>query len=64
MQNVNPPDGLGDADLAQVDLGRLQVLMPQNDLGYDLQGYPVPACICGRMPAQVMGRYFDIHLLP
>ena len=64
MQNVHPPDGLSVADLAQIDLGRLQILMPQNDLVYDLQGDSIPAGIRGRMSAQVVRRYFDIHLLP
>ena len=58
MQNVHPSYGFGVADLAQVDLDRLQVLMPQNDFGYDLQWYPIAACIGGRMPTQVMGKYF------
>ncbi len=41
MKNVHPPDGLSVADLAQIDLGRIQVLMPQNDFGDDLQRHSV-----------------------
>ncbi len=62
MQNIHPPDGLSIADLAQIDLGRLQVLVSQNDLGNNLQRHPISAGIRGGMPAEIMGRYFDIQL--
>ena len=47
MQDVHPPDGLSIADLAQIDLGRLKVLMSQNDLGDYLQWYSVSAGVRG-----------------
>ena len=47
MQDVHPPDRLGIADLPQVDLRSLQVLMTEDDLGDDLQRDPVPAGIGG-----------------
>jgi hypothetical protein len=42
MKNVHPSNGLSVADLAQINLSGLQVLMPQYDLGDDLQRDTVP----------------------
>ena len=46
MKNVHPPDGLSVADLSQIDLGGLQVLMSQKDFGDDLQWNTISASIC------------------
>jgi hypothetical protein len=45
VQNIHPPDGFGVADLPQVDLGCLQILMPQDHLGDNLQRYSISAGI-------------------
>jgi hypothetical protein len=64
MKNVHPPDGFSIADPAQIDLGCLQVLMPQNDFGYDLQWNVISAGIGRGMPTQIVRRYVDIQLFP
>jgi hypothetical protein len=38
MQDIHPPDCLRIADLAEIDLGGLQVLMPQDYFRYYFQG--------------------------
>jgi hypothetical protein len=43
VNDIQPADSLRLADLAQIGLGGLKVLMPQNHLGHDLQRDPVSA---------------------
>ena len=62
VQLIHPSDGLIITNFPQIDLCRLQILMPQNNLGDYLQRYAIPACICCRVPAQIVGSYFDIEL--
>ena len=40
-------EGLGIVDLAEIDLGSLQILVPQNNFGYDFQRHTVSAGIVG-----------------
>jgi len=47
MKNVHPPDGFSITDLAQIDLSGLQVLMPQNNFGDNLQRHSISAGVCG-----------------
>jgi len=55
MQDIHPPDCLGIVDLAEVDLGGLQILVPQNYFRHDLQGHAVSAGIGSRISSKVMG---------
>jgi hypothetical protein len=64
MKNVHPPDGFSIADPAQIDLGCLQVLMSQNDFGYDLRWNVISAGIDRGMSTQIVRRYVDIQLFP
>jgi len=43
VKDVHPANSFGFADLSQMDLGRLQILMSQDDLGNDLERHPVAA---------------------
>jgi hypothetical protein len=36
MKDVHPSDGLGTVDLAEINLGSLQILVPQDNFRYDL----------------------------
>lgn len=48
MKYAHPPYRFMFADLAQVDLGGFEILVSEDDLGNDLQRYPVSAAIgCG-----------------
>jgi len=47
MQDVHPSDCLGIVDFAEIDLGSLQILVPQDDFRYDFQGHTVSAGIGG-----------------
>jgi hypothetical protein len=47
MQDIRPPYGFI-ADLSQIYLGCLQILMSQDNLGDNLQWNPVSAGICCR----------------
>jgi hypothetical protein len=63
MQDVHPSDCLGIVDLAEIDLGSLQILVPQNNFRYDFQGHTVSAGVSGRVSPEIMGRNTDIHFL-
>lgn len=63
MQGVHPPDCLCIADLSQIHLGGLQVLMPENHFRDDFQGDTVSASIRCRVPSQVVGRDFNAEFL-
>lgn len=54
MQYVHPSDCLGVVDLAEIDLGSLQVLVPQDHFGYDFQGNAISAGIDGRVSPEIM----------
>jgi hypothetical protein len=49
MQDVHPSDCLGIVDLAEIDLGGLQILVPQDNFRYDFQRHTVSAGISGRI---------------
>jgi len=63
MQDVHPSNCLGVVDLAEIDLGSLQILVPQDDFRYDFQGHTISAGIGGRVSPEIMGRNTDIHFL-
>jgi hypothetical protein len=63
MQDVHPPDCLGIVDFAEIDLGGLQILVPQDNFRYDFQGHTVSAGIGGRLSPKIMRRNTDIHFL-
>jgi hypothetical protein len=52
---VHPPDRLRIADLPEIDLGGLQVLVPQDYFRYYFQGDTVSAGIRGRISTEIMG---------
>lgn len=45
VNDVHPPDGFHLTHPAQIGLGGLQILVPEDHLGHDFQGNPVPAGI-------------------
>ena len=47
VEHIHPAQGFGLADPAQVHLGRLEVLMPEDYFGDDLKGDSIPACVGG-----------------
>jgi hypothetical protein len=55
VDDVHPPDGFRLTHPAQIGLGGLQILVPQNHFRDDLQGDPIPTGISGRMPPEVVG---------
>jgi hypothetical protein len=61
MQDVHPSDCLGVVYLAEIDLGGLQILVPQNNFRYDFQGHTVSAGVGCRVSPEIMRRNTDIH---
>lgn len=47
MQDVHPSDCLGIVNLSEIDLGGLQILVPQNNFRYDFQGNTISAGVGG-----------------
>jgi hypothetical protein len=47
MQDAHPSNCLGVIDLTEIDLGRLQILVPQDNFRYDFQGHSVSTGIDG-----------------
>jgi hypothetical protein len=64
MQDVHPSDCLGVVDLAEIDLGGLQILRPQDNFRYDFQRHTISAGIGGRVSPEIMWQNTDIHFLP
>lgn len=64
MEDVHPSDRLRLAYLPEIHLGRLQILMSQDDFRYDLQGDTIPTGVSRRVPPQALWRYFAIQLRP
>jgi len=54
MKNIHPPNGLRLTHPPQISLGRLQILMPENHLGDNLQRDPISTGIRGRISPKVM----------
>jgi len=61
MQDVHPSDRLGGVDLAEIDLGSLQILVPQDHFQYDFQRHTISAGIGGRVSPGIMWRNTDIY---
>jgi hypothetical protein len=60
MQNVHPSDGLRFADLAQIALGRLQVLVPEDHFRDDLQRDAASAGVGRRIMRKLVHVIFGI----
>ena len=55
VKDIHPAYRFVFTNLAEIDLGCLQILMPQDHLGHDFKGYSVTARIGGRVSSEVMG---------
>jgi hypothetical protein len=60
MKNIHPTDSLHFANPSQVSLGGFQILVPQDYLGDNFQGNPIPARMGRRIAPQVMRRKDNI----
>ena len=61
VENIHPTDGLRLRHLPQIRLGGLQILVPEDDLGDNLQRNPVPTRIGSGIPPEIMGSQNDIE---
>jgi hypothetical protein len=54
LKDVHPSDCLGVVDLAEIDLGGLQILMPQENFRYDFRRHTISAGIGGRVSSEII----------
>jgi len=63
VQDIHPAYCLWIADLAEIDLSGLQILVPQDHFWDDFQRYSIAACICGWMSPEIVWWNINTELI-